>query len=151
MSNWTGTDPAKWAQQAIRKVKAAPQIIVDEMANTMTQYVTVGGLTPVDTGNLSRSVTISFSPIKADPEGYHAPQRQNFDYVARRMPPDSTAYIGYRARYAWRVNYGFVGQDSLGRTYNQAGRAFLEGYVSQWPQVVNRAIARLNSGSWIKL
>lgn len=151
MSNWTGTDPAKWAQQAIRKAKAAPQIIVDEMANTMTQYVTVGGLTPVDTGNLSRSVTISFSPINRDPPGYHAPNRQNFDYVARRMPADGDAYISYRAYYAHRLNYGFVGTDSLGRTYNQAGRAFLEGYVSQWPQVVNRAIARLNSGSWIKL
>lgn len=147
---WTGTDPAKWAQQAIKKAKAAPQIIVDEMANTMTQYVTVGGLTPVDTGNLSRSVTISFQPINRDPEGYHAPQRQNFDAAARRMKPDSTAYISYRAAYAHRVNYGFVGTDSLGRSYNQSGRAFLEGYVSQFPVVVSRAIARLNSGSWIK-
>lgn len=148
---WTGTDPVKWAQQAISKVKAAPQIIVDEMANTMTQYVTVGGLTPVDTGNLSRSVTISFTPINRDPDGYHAPQRQNFDYVARRMPADGTAFISYRAAYAHRLNYGFVGTDILGRSYNQAGRAFLEGYVSQFPVVVNRAIARLNSGAWVKL
>lgn len=148
---WQGLDPAKWAQQAIKKAKAAPQIIVDEMANTMTQYVTVGGLTPVDTGNLSRSVTISFQPINRDPSGYHAPQRQNFDYVARRMKPDSAVWISYRAAYAWRVNFGYVGTDSLGRQYNQSGRGFLEGYVSQWPMVVNRAIARLNSGTWIKL
>lgn len=151
MANWSGIDPAKWAAEAIKKAEAAPRVIADEMANTMTQYVTVGGLTPVDTGNLSRSVTISMTPLNRDPDGYHAPTRQNFDYVARRIPPDSDFYIQYRAAYAHRLNYGFVGTDALGRYYNQAGRAFLEGYVSQWRQVVKRAIERLNSGEWVKV
>lgn len=144
---WTGTDPAKWAQEQIRKLQAVPQVVADEMANTMAQYVDAGGLTPLDTGNLSRSVTISFAPVKRDPDGYHAPQRQDFDGTARQWK-GGDIYIAYRAAYAHRVNYGFVGADSLGRTYNQSGRAFLEGYVAQFPQVVVRAVERLNNGSW---
>lgn len=145
---WTGVDPEKWAQEQIRKLAAVPQVVADEMANTMTQYTVAGGLTPLDTGNLSRSVTLSFTPIKRDPPGYHADKRQNFEVTARKLKPDTPFYISYRAAYAHRVNYGYVGTDSLGRNYNQSGRAFLEGYAAQFPQVVARAVARLNNGGW---
>lgn len=41
-------------------------------------------------------------------------------------PPEKGAVrIGTRVRYAARVNFGFVGTDSLGRTYNQPAKPFM--------------------------
>jgi len=41
------------------------------------------------------------------------------------------------------MNYGFVGQDSLGRTYNQAGFGFAEDAASKWPAIVAAEAAKL--------
>lgn len=141
---WTGTDPVKWAQAAIKKAQAAPRFVVEEMANAMATSVRASGFTPVDTGNLSRSVTISLAPIKRDGPGYNSPVRQDYNGAVKGIPYDGATYIAYKAIYAARVNYGFVGTDSLGRSYNQAGRAFLEANIARFPQVVQKAVARLN-------
>lgn len=39
--------------------------------------------------------------------------------------PDG-ARAGFGTEYARRVHYGFIGQDSLGRNYNQAAQPYLE-------------------------
>lgn len=143
MPNWTGTDPVKWAQDAIRKAKAAPAMVVEEMANAMATSVRASGFTPVDTGNLSRSVTISMTPISRDGPGYNSPVRQNYNSAVKGFTADGTAFIAYKAIYAARVNYGFVGTDSLGRSYNQSGRAFLESNIARFPAIVQKVVARL--------
>ena len=38
-----------------------------------------------------------------------------------------------------RLNYGFTGTDSLGRTYNQAGRLFVERNAGRWQEFVDAA------------
>ena len=40
------------------------------------------------------------------------------------------------AVYAMRIEYGFVGTDSLGRHYNQQGRYFVTQNVAAWPTIV---------------
>jgi hypothetical protein len=50
-------------------------------------------------------------------------------------------YLGVQAIYAPRQNYGFVGTDSLGRTYNQSGAFFVEGAGAKWEQFVKEAEA----------
>lgn len=140
---WTGTDPEKWAQDAIRKAKAAPGMVAEEMANAMATSVRASGFTPVDTGNLSRSVTISRTPISRDGPGYNSPTRQDYGLVTKGFV-DGSINIAYKAAYAHRVNYGFVGTDSLGRSYNQSGRAFLESNVARFPSIVAKVVARLN-------
>ena len=143
MPNWTGVDPAQWALNAIKKVEAAPRYIVEEMANSMAWTVTSGGFTPVDTGNLSRSVTISTTQVMRDDWGYHSPVRQDYGKAVEGITGDTTAFIGYKAAYAHRVNYGFVGTDSLGRYYNQSGRGFLEANVAKFDVIVAKAVKRL--------
>lgn len=145
MSNWTGTDPVKWAQDAIRKVKQAPAMFAEEMANSMAWTVASGGFTPLDTGNLSRSVTISMTPLNRDPSGYHSPVRQNYGSAVKAIKGDGTFFIQYKAAYAHRVNYGFVGTDSLGRSYNQSGRAFLEANIARAPQLMQKVATRLQN------
>jgi hypothetical protein len=48
-------------------------------------------------------------------------------------------YYTNNAVYARRINYGFVGADSLGRHYNQVGRHMIETAVGYWPVTVERA------------
>jgi len=49
----------------------------------------------------------------------------------------------YRTTYAMRVNYGFVGFDSLGRYFNQAGRHWVEAVSAKYVSIMRRAASRL--------
>jgi hypothetical protein len=62
--------------------------------------------------------------------------------VAASMKAGDTATFTYTAAYARRVNSGFTGQDSLGRTYNQQGAHFVENAVDQWPALVAASVAK---------
>lgn len=61
--------------------------------------------------------------------------------------PGETLYIGFQANYARRMNYGFVGEDSLGRTYNQSGFGFVEKAAARWPFIVDAAAAKVRTQS----
>jgi hypothetical protein len=52
------------------------------------------------------------------------------------------ATFTWNTEYARRVNNGFVGDDKLGRTYNQVGAHFVEGAVDQWPAILRASIAK---------
>lgn len=45
--------------------------------------------------------------------------------------------------YARRVEYGFVGEDSLGRTFNQAGRGMVQATVKAAPRIIRATLERL--------
>jgi hypothetical protein len=47
------------------------------------------------------------------------------------------------AVYARRVEYGFVGTDSLGRKYNQPPRAFVRDTVARAPVIADETLARI--------
>jgi len=61
---------------------------------------------------------------------------QDIGSVTASLTTDQTVWLGYQAIYARRQNYGFVGEDSLGRTYNQEGAHFVEAAVAVWPTIV---------------
>jgi hypothetical protein len=52
-------------------------------------------------------------------------------------------YIGWQAAYSRRLNYGFAGEDSLGRTYNQSGYGFAEAAAAKWPQIVQEQAMKM--------
>lgn len=62
------------------------------------------------------------------------------------LKPGQTFYMVNNTRYARRLEYGFVGQDSLGRNYNQKGRFFVRDAVRRWKQIVEAEAAKLASG-----
>lgn len=43
-----------------------------------------------------------------------------------------TVWIGAQSSYALRMEFGFVGTDSLGRVYNQSGFGFVEAVAQRW-------------------
>jgi hypothetical protein len=56
-----------------------------------------------------------------------------------------TFYYSNACVYARRLEYGFVGEDSLGRTYNQAGRFYVTMNAMRWPGFVAQAVAEVGS------
>lgn len=48
-------------------------------------------------------------------------------------------------RYARRVEFGFVGQDSLGRHYDQKGRGMMTQTIADTPRLAQRATIRVLS------
>lgn len=143
MTGWSGTNPAEWAARQKRILEILPPAVVEAMANAMATRIGVGGYTPVDTGNLSRSVTISPSPIQQDPPGYHSPARQDYARASLAFKGDGAVFIAYKAAYARPVNYSGVGVDVLGRSYNRSGYGFHEANIARFPQIVSGVIARL--------
>ncbi len=57
-----------------------------------------------------------------------------------------TVYLQNAAVYARRLEYGFVGEDSLGRTYAQEPRAWVRGVLSEWPSIAMEAAKRVAAG-----
>ena len=79
-------------------------------------------MAPVDTGALRNS-------------GFTEPATQQ----------NKTATVGFTMVYAPRIEFGFVGADSLGRNYNQAARPYLK-------PAVERMARKFNSGeTWREL
>lgn len=52
-------------------------------------------------------------------------------------------YLMNNAAYARRLEYGFVGEDSLGRHYDQKGRFYVTDSIAKWPQIVAKVAADL--------
>lgn len=75
--------------------------------------------TPVVTGNLRASWTIFFKP-----NGFNI----------------STGVI-----YARRVEFGFVGEDSAGKYFNQSGRGMIARTVADLPQLAETVAERLGA------
>ena len=110
------------------------ELLGEELAKTKPE----GGRVPFMTGNLARSLLASKSGMPNVADGPYA--GSNIGLIAATLKADETVYIGYQAIYAARMNYGYVGADSLGRVYNQQGNYFIEGAIVRWPNIVKKAI-----------
>lgn len=107
-----------------------------------------GGHMPVDTGFLRASFRLTKgAPAPIDTSN---PSRPSVAYnpdgpsvVIAGLQIGETVYGSYTAAYARRLNYGFVGEDSLGRTYNQRGYYFVDLAVQKWQQIVNNNVQKL--------
>lgn len=101
-----------------------------------------GGSLPFDTGNLGRSIEVSsvaFPEVDTEQKEYAA---QDVQFTLNGVEYGEPVYLGVRAIYGPRMNYGFVGQDRLGRNYNQSGNYFVERGGNMWPQLVKEAEAQ---------
>lgn len=91
-----------------------------------------GGRMPVDLGNLRNSSFVSGlnGSVTASGSG------DAYVGVIAGMELGDVFFGGWKAEYAMRMEYGFVGTDSLGRTYNQQGNYFANSAAEQWQQIV---------------
>ena len=135
----------KWASQTPKRIEAVHKRSLEKLAMEMTRTRAEGGTVPVDTGNLYRSLVASTSGM---PKTSAQPSAgSNVNSVITTLRPNQPVWFGYTAAYARRMNFGFVGADSLGRAYNQQGNHFVERAVAMWPEIVSDAVQEVRNAS----
>lgn len=123
-----------WANKVDANLDALARQSVLRMSRNVVQA------TPVDTGFLRGSwqpaigAPAAVSSSSADQTGVGAMSKVALTISG--IKPGVRFFMTNNARYAMRLEFGFVGQDSLGRTYNQQGRFYVGNEVKRWPLVV---------------
>ncbi|GGZ21737.1 hypothetical protein [Asticcacaulis endophyticus] len=121
-----------------QRIEAVFHVSVQMLEQEMKKPTAQGGNMPVVSGNLYRSLLASrdvMPSIKSD--GVFTEPNNTLTISGAEL--GQTIYLGFQAIYARRVNYGFTGTDSLGRTYNQTGRNFVGLAAQRWQQIVAEA------------
>lgn len=134
-----------WGKAEIERAESIFQEAAKTVANEVRNPVASGGRMPVDLGNLRRSLmasTTEMPTVKPDQKTF---TDSGVELIIAGTELGSTVYLGFQAAYAARMNYGFVGEDSLGRLYNQQGYGFVEAVAQRWPQIVTAAEAKLRT------
>ena len=130
-----------WCRGIPERIEAVRNTAIDKLAEEMSRTRGQGGRVPFDTGNLSRSILASTVAMPMTAPGPFS--GGNVGAVTATLRFDQPVWLGYQAKYARRINYGFVGADSLGRVYNQAGNYFVEGAILQWRSFVAESIREI--------
>ncbi|MDX0523029.1 hypothetical protein GOC82_19125 [Sinorhizobium medicae] len=135
---------SEWVQAEKEREAAVLRTAAQMVANNVRTSVAEGGRIPVDTGNLKNSLMASTSTMPRVAEGETYPdQSGEIELIISNLDVGETLYLGFQAAYGPRMNYGFVGQDSLGRVYNQQGFGFVDAEAQTWPQTVKEAEAKV--------
>lgn len=134
-----GSIVSDWCRETPQRMTAVRNTAIDRLADEMVRTKGQGGRLPFEHGNLARSIQASTQSMPMTAPGPFS--GSNVGAVTATLRIDQPIWLGYQARYARRMNYGFVGADSMGRVYNQAGNYFVEGAILQWPGIV-RQVAR---------
>lgn len=130
-------DLAKDRQERIFRL--AVEYLADEMNKTEAN----GGALPHLTGNLMRSFLAQKDALIAQGGADAQYAGRDVGIVIAGATLEDAIYLGWQAIYAHRMNFGFVGEDSLGRNYNQSGRHFVERAVAMWPALVKQAASEI--------
>jgi hypothetical protein len=136
MVNYTFATLDAWTKKTEKRIDAVLKDAAQSVIAVAQTSKGNGGRMPVDIGNLRDSLQSSIAG-GASGEGANS-----HILVAAGMKGGDLATFTWTAEYARRVNNGFVGDDKLGRTYNQVGAHFVEGAVDQWPAIVRASIAK---------
>lgn len=130
-----------WCRQEKAREEAVFQLAAQMVADDVRVTIPAGGSLPIDLGNLRRSLMASTTSMPSVREGEETFVESGVQMVIEGAEIGDTVYLGFQAAYALRMEYGFVGQDSLGRNYNQRGFGFVEKTGERWPQLVKEADA----------
>lgn len=130
------TDKVKLRNEAIFKTSAAR--VLEQASITEGN----GGKMPVMDGFLVNSSMASLEGVpsgQSEPEKdktYSAPVNEDPALTFLKMKVGDTVTVGWSAAYAMRMEYGYSGKDSLGRTYDFQGKGFLRAEVQKWDATV---------------
>lgn len=136
---------SEWAKAELEREEAIFHEAAQTVANEVRTPVAEGGRMPIDTGNLRRSLMASTADMPTIREDKTEFQDSGIELVIAGSQLGETIFLGFQAAYAARMNYGFVGTDSLGRIYNQTGFGFVDAVAQRWPQIVTQAEAKVRN------
>lgn len=136
MANRSARDFARgvelWTEKCHRRALAVFRDSTQRVAEEANRPESQGGKLPVDTGFLRNSQAASTSGIPTTAS-------QPVPLVLLSVQLGDTIFVGWTAKYAQRMEYGFQGQDALGRTFSQAGKGFMRSAIQRWPQIVDES------------
>ncbi|WP_416066105.1 hypothetical protein ACK9YZ_07060 [Rhizobium sp. ZK1] len=136
---------SEWAKAELEREEAVFHEAARTVANEVRTPVAEGGRMPLKTGNLRRSLMASTADMPTIREDKTEFQDSGIELVIAGSQLGETIFLGFQAAYAARMNYGFVGTDALGRTYNQTGFGFVDAVAQRWPQIVTQAEAQVRN------
>lgn len=135
-----------WVDATIEKIETAFKHFAIGVVMEMSTPVTQGGALPYRTGNLRRSLWVTtgaMAPVSSDSKLLYD-SAQDFIEAVNAAKLGDTISASFRAPYGPRINYGFVGADSKGRSYNQGGYGFVEHAELSAPRILNEVVASLS-------
>lgn len=130
-----------WTEKAKRNEVLVFRQAVQYLADAILLNKHKGGNLPFELGNLRRSMrasTASMPSVISGQKEFPENEGQITATIAGAKITD-TIYLGFQADYALRMEYGFVGTDSLGRKYNQTGNNFVGSAAQRWQEFVDKA------------
>ena len=125
MGDWVNS--CKLRQEAVMKKS------MERVGHESNKTRVKGGRMPVVTGTLRRSFT---SELNGQEIGGKQDPAVTLTTTLASTEVGDVVRFKWSTNYARRVNSGFVGEDSLGRTYNQKGHHFVEYGTDQWDKIV---------------
>ena len=127
-----------WVEKANKRALAIFRDSAQRLGEEANKPEARGGKMPVDTGFLRNSFV-------ASKDGMPTKQSLPLPLVLISVQLGETVYVGWTAKYARRMEFGFEGADKLGRTYSQAGKGFMRSAAQRWPQIVNESARAVKS------
>lgn len=118
----------------VRATKARTDAVFKTAAEKLAEEILER--TPIITGTLAHSFQASGTQI---PMARAAVTPGPINLTIQSIPPGEPIVLFFSVAYAARVEYGFVGEDSLGRSFNQQGRGMIRLAVMNWQHIVDEA------------
>lgn len=133
-----------WCQEAEARMMAVFRRAVELLVDELTFGRHNGGRVPWVTGNMVRSLAGELNGL-VQTSSKDPPPAGDAGAKIALMNIGDVIHLGYQAIYARRVNYGFVGEDKAGNTYNQEGAHFVEYAAQMWPTMVQLAAEEIRA------
>ena len=130
----------KWTKETLERSEEAFQM------GSLDFFLALRENTPIDTGALRASMAVGVNgAVPAGPFNEYGSVSNDTEALIQigKLRLGDKCTIVWRAPYAMRLEYGFVGSDSLGRFYNQAGRYFAAAVSSRYVSIMRNAASRL--------
>lgn len=110
---------------------------VQDVIEDMQTLKTSGGRMPFLDGFLVNSLVSELNG-----SGFGAPDKASYIATIAGMEAGDNCRFGYTAEYALRQELGFVGEDSLGRSFNQQGNHFMGTAAAKFESFVEKNARR---------
>ena len=126
----------KWADKVGEQADGLARQVCQEMGYRVVLA------TPVDTGFLRGMWQPTIGDVASfAPKAVNMAAGPDVSLVCAGIKAGDVFNMANGTAYARRLEYGFVGKDSLGRTYNQVGRYYVRDTVAKFREVVDEAAA----------
>lgn len=123
-----------WIAKAQDRMDRVQRAIAEDLLARLKE------LTPVKTGYLRANWTL----IKGgQAQGLADGRAEDSLVVIMQLKAGDPFVIFNPVVYARRIEEGFVGKDALGRAYNQQGAHMMQQVITEFPQIADKAVARV--------